>query len=297
MGASDRDSILFFARHLPQDHLFFLRSDITQPAIVDEWVKGVENGATITLLAEPDGTLEGYASLQLSQVRWTRKIGEVAINIAPEWQSRGLGEALCAEIVSLGRILELRKVTAQMVAEHKSARAMFERLGFRMQAFLPDWVEDQDGRTRDLLLMAYDLRTAERKTSASGCASSEQFSRTIVDRAVEFGTHRFGCFGRSLARSRACIFGKRVHQAPARVDDYAASVGPCCGDCVVGSRALRAVAGHQDDAVRHQLASAARMVRVGGADHRANRCQIMRADKIAAPSMDALGNHLPEWPV
>jgi L-amino acid N-acyltransferase YncA len=167
MGASDRDSILFFARHLPQDHLFFLRSDITQTAIVDEWVKSVENGSTITLLAEPDGTLEGYASLHLSQVRWTRKIGEVAINIAPEWQSRGLGEALCAEIVSLGRILELRKIAAQMVAEHKSARAMFERLGFRMQAFLPDWVEDQDGRTRDLLLMAYDLRSPERKASAS----------------------------------------------------------------------------------------------------------------------------------
>jgi len=54
-----------------------------------------------------------------------------------------------------------------MVAEHKSARAMFERLGFRAQAFLPDWVEDHEGRERDLLLMVYDLHAAERRAPTS----------------------------------------------------------------------------------------------------------------------------------
>jgi ribosomal protein S18 acetylase RimI-like enzyme len=54
-----------------------------------------------------------------------------------------------------------------MVADHKSARAMFERLGFRIQSFLPDWVEDQEGRSRDLLLMAYELSASERKAPAS----------------------------------------------------------------------------------------------------------------------------------
>jgi L-amino acid N-acyltransferase YncA len=167
MGAEDKDSIHLFARSLPKEHLLFLHTDITDPASVDEWINNIENGTTVTLLAEPDGTLEGYASLHLSSVRWTRRIGEVAINVAPEWQSRGLGEALCAEMVALGEILELRKITAHMVADHKSARAMFERLGFRIQSFLPDWVEDQEGRSRDLLLMAYELSASERKAPAS----------------------------------------------------------------------------------------------------------------------------------
>jgi len=89
MSAPDRDSILLFAHHLPQEDLLFLHSDITQPAIVDEWLRSIENGSTVTLLAEPDGTLEGYASLHLSPARWNRKVAEVAINVAPEWQSRG----------------------------------------------------------------------------------------------------------------------------------------------------------------------------------------------------------------
>ena len=162
MGAEDKDSILLFARSLPPEHLLFLHSDITEPANVDEWIRNIEAGSTVTLLAEPGGTLEGYASLHLNRVRWTRRLGEIAINVAPEWQSRGLGEALCAEMVALATTLDLSKVSAQMVADHKSARALFERLGFRIQAFLPDWVEDREGERRDLLLMAHDLRSAER---------------------------------------------------------------------------------------------------------------------------------------
>jgi L-amino acid N-acyltransferase YncA len=158
MSAADKDSILLLARSLPQEQLLYLHTDITNPSVADEWIADVENGSTITLLAEPNGTLQGYASLHLNRPRWSSKLGEVAINVAPEWQSRGLGEGLCEEIVALGRTLELRKLTAQMVAEHKSARALFERVGFQVQAFLPEWVDDREDQSRDLLLMAYDLR-------------------------------------------------------------------------------------------------------------------------------------------
>ena len=166
MEAADKDAIHLFARSLPPEQLLFLHNDITDPAAVDEWTASIESGSTITLLAEPEGTLEGYTSLHLNQVRWTRKVGELAINVAPEWQSRGLGEGLCAEMLRLAEMLELRKLTAQMLAEHKSARTLFERLGFRIQAFLPDWVEDHEGHSRDLLLMVYDLHRRGHQTEA-----------------------------------------------------------------------------------------------------------------------------------
>ena len=58
-----------------------------------------------------------------------------------------------------------------MVADHKSARALFERLGFHVEALLPDWVEDREGRCHHLLLMAHNLR---------GKASSQQHSSTVT---------------------------------------------------------------------------------------------------------------------
>jgi hypothetical protein len=54
MGAGDKAKILEFAQGLPKEDLLFLRSDITDPATVDDWIKGIEQGATVTLLAEPD---------------------------------------------------------------------------------------------------------------------------------------------------------------------------------------------------------------------------------------------------
>ena len=157
MNRDDKDSVHLLARNLPHDDLLFLRSDITNPGNLDAWIESIEKGNTITILAEPDGTLEGYASIHLSGARWTRKIGELAINVAPEWQSRGLGEGLCGELIALAEALGMRKVTAQMMAEHRSARALFGRLGFQVASFLPDWVEDGEGQFRDLLVMVYDL--------------------------------------------------------------------------------------------------------------------------------------------
>jgi ribosomal protein S18 acetylase RimI-like enzyme len=53
-----------------------------------------------------------------------------------------------------------------MVADHKNARALFERLGFHVEALLPDWVEDREGHSRDLLLMAYEVRRAREQVAA-----------------------------------------------------------------------------------------------------------------------------------
>ena len=44
-----------------------------------------------------------------------------------------------------------------MTADQAGARATFERLGFEAEALLSDFVMAADGRTRDLLVMAYDL--------------------------------------------------------------------------------------------------------------------------------------------
>jgi L-amino acid N-acyltransferase YncA len=165
MTRDDKHSIHLLARNLPQEDLLFLRSDITDPVSLDAWIESIEKGNATTILAEPDGTLEGYASIHLSSARWTQKIGELAINVAPEWQSRGLGEGLCAELLALAEVLGLRKVFAQMMAAHKSARALFERLGFHAAAFLPDWVEDREGQFRDLLVMVYDLKRSAPSTA------------------------------------------------------------------------------------------------------------------------------------
>src|SRR3989304_3398575 len=77
MGKSDRDTIVAFARALPPDDLLFLRRDITDPAVVDGWVREIEAGKTVSVLAELGGELLGYGSLCLEETFWGRHMGGV----------------------------------------------------------------------------------------------------------------------------------------------------------------------------------------------------------------------------
>jgi L-amino acid N-acyltransferase YncA len=52
----------------------------------------------------------------------------------------------------------LHKVIVQMTVDQYSAIQLFTRLGFRREAVLPEHVQDQHGRLRDLIIMAYYTR-------------------------------------------------------------------------------------------------------------------------------------------
>jgi RimJ/RimL family protein N-acetyltransferase len=157
MGAGDKSRVLDFARALPQDDLLFLRTDITDPQIVEDWIKNLEKGTTITILAEIHGDLAAYASLHLNEARWTRRVGEIRVNTGFAYRNAGLGRRLVSEVFEIGRRHGLKKMTAMMTPDQTGARAVFEKLGFQVEAILADWVEDRRGQPRDLLVMSYDL--------------------------------------------------------------------------------------------------------------------------------------------
>ena len=158
MTKADRDAVLRFARSLPADDLLFLRTDITDPAVVDEWVSNLDKH-TITVLAEGQKGegIVGYGSLHYNEANWTRHIGEIRIQAAASMRGKGLGRALAAAVFAIARALGLQKITARMTPDQQGARSTFEKLGFQMEALLQDFVIDRAGHTRDMLVMAYDI--------------------------------------------------------------------------------------------------------------------------------------------
>ena len=157
MTAGDRDAVLAFARSLPHDDLLFLRLNITSPDGLDEWVANIKGGRTITVLAETSGQVVGYASVHHNDAMWNRHVGEIRVNVGAEYRRLGLGRRLTDEVFSIARDIGLRKITAQMTPDQTGARVTFERLGFRPEALLADYVVDLEGRTRDLLIMSHDV--------------------------------------------------------------------------------------------------------------------------------------------
>jgi L-amino acid N-acyltransferase YncA len=157
MTPADAAPIAAFARSLPEDDLLFLRMDITDPDAVAHWMRNLEAGLTTTVLAEAGGEIAGYAALVQNRVAWQRHLGEIRTQVALRFRSQGLGRALAGEIFGLARGRGLRKIVAQMTPDQKGAMVTFERLGFRPEALLQDFVVDHAGRTRDLVVMGYDV--------------------------------------------------------------------------------------------------------------------------------------------
>jgi L-amino acid N-acyltransferase YncA len=166
MEQGDKNKILAFARALPQDDLLFLRTDITEPASVDEWIRNVERGDTATVIAEAGGEIVGYASVHSEQARWTRRVGEIRVQVGATFRGVGLGRQLAAQIFRLGQLRGLKKMAAMMTPDQAGARAAFEKLGFQVEALLQDWVVDRNGRPRDLLIMSHDLEGLSDQVSA-----------------------------------------------------------------------------------------------------------------------------------
>ena len=157
MSAEDRDAVLAFARSLPEEDLLFLRVDLTEEDVVDDWVRNVASGASLSLVAYAGDTLVGYASVHTTPARWTRKVGEIRVNVSPDYRARSLGKALTADIFDIGRELGLRKLMANMTTDQRGAQAAFRRLGFVAEAMLADYVEDRNGMARDMVIMSYDI--------------------------------------------------------------------------------------------------------------------------------------------
>lgn len=157
MTAADRDAILAFARALPEEDLLFLRLNLTEESVVDDWIKNLATGHSVSLVAYDSNGLVGYASLHRNPTTWTRHLGEVRVNVSPTYRSRGLGRILTSNIVDLAHELGLQKLTAHMTSDQRGAQAAFRRLGFVPEAHLADYVMDRNGTTRDMVIMSFDI--------------------------------------------------------------------------------------------------------------------------------------------
>ncbi len=157
MTADDRDAMLEFARSLAHEDLLFLRIDITDPAVIDEWIHNIATGLSTTLIACDARGIVGYATVHRTRAPWTRGVGELRVNVGAAYRARGLGRVLTAQIFDIARGLGLRKIMANMTTDQHGAQAAFRRLGFVPEALLADYVEDRNGTPRDLVMMSYDI--------------------------------------------------------------------------------------------------------------------------------------------
>ena len=158
LSPDGRDAILDFARGLPREDLLFLDRDITQPAVVDAWVRYVSEGKVVTIVGWLDGAIVGYASTSRGIADWTRHVAELRVAVAEPYRGIGLGRWLLELAFEIALEAGATKLVARMTPDQAGALSLFQRLGFEQEATLREHAMDINGVTHDLVVLSFHTR-------------------------------------------------------------------------------------------------------------------------------------------
>jgi RimJ/RimL family protein N-acetyltransferase len=174
MAPADQAAVLAFALKLPVHDLLFLPRDISEPRVLAAWIKEIERGAIVSLLAVKDGQVVGCGTLVRDPLSWSPHVGEIRNVVASEARGHGVGRALSQETFALALSAGLEKLVVQMTVDQTGAIAIFEGLGFKAEALLRDHVRDKAGQKHDIVVLGHNVAQVRAQMEAYGLPGAVQ---------------------------------------------------------------------------------------------------------------------------
>jgi ribosomal-protein-alanine N-acetyltransferase len=111
-----------------------------------------DNPHAKNLVVRVDGRVRAYACAHL--IAGDLRINNIAVH--ESWRRRGLGSTLMSRLVELGRSAGCRIASLEVRPANRSARALYERYGFRVVGRRRGYYQDTG---EDAVLMEKDLST------------------------------------------------------------------------------------------------------------------------------------------
>jgi L-amino acid N-acyltransferase YncA len=156
LRTEDKELFKSFIRSLPRKDNYYLMVDVHDDQAISRWMKRVESGEIIGVIALEGSQMIGYCNLHTNNLPWIRHVGEMRMSVSAAHRGRGIGKALAGEIFSIARARGLKKLLARMASGQLGALKLFYSLGFRTQAILTGCVQNENGVTENLVIMALD---------------------------------------------------------------------------------------------------------------------------------------------
>ncbi|MFP6806829.1 MAG: GNAT family N-acetyltransferase [Pseudomonadales bacterium] len=157
LTGSDRDDVVEFVSQLPPHDLLFLARDIQEPKVVAAWLKQIEAGEIVSVVARRGDVIVGTTAVVIDKLSFSAHVGELRVLVGQGARDIGLGRKLIQEAFLVGLDCGLEKLTARMTLDQDAAITVFEELGFKREAMLRDHVKDRDGKKHDLLILSHDV--------------------------------------------------------------------------------------------------------------------------------------------
>jgi RimJ/RimL family protein N-acetyltransferase len=154
----DVDKSFEFFKSLPEEDRAYLRVDVTKREVVERRIVDMDFRNVRRIVAVYNDKIVADAALEIGTHGWEKHIGELRIVIAKDFQRKGLGILLANELYSFATREEVEEMIVRIMKPQKGARKIFEKLGFREDVTLKNYVKDIKGERRDLVIFRCNLK-------------------------------------------------------------------------------------------------------------------------------------------
>lgn len=157
MNEDDFERSYRFFNNLPEQDKTYLRVDVSDPEIVRARMKTSPLENVFRIVAVHEDQIVADASLKWPEFGWMSHVGEIRLIISRQFRRLGLASILYREMFIQAAKKRLEKIEVQMMPRHVGARRCVEKLGFREEGVLTNFVKDGESNTHDLIIMSTDI--------------------------------------------------------------------------------------------------------------------------------------------
>jgi|TARA_B100000953_G_scaffold224697_1_gene186287 RimJ/RimL family protein N-acetyltransferase len=151
-----------FFQSIPESKRKYFRSDVMNINHLKERCLEAENGKVIRRIALMSGAILADASLAIDSDTWKSGTAYLRLVIDPDHIGKGVQFALAKDMYDAAHDKHLEKIVAKFMRPQKDLMEIYQKLGFRIEGVLPDYVHDQEGKEQDMVIMIASLEDLRR---------------------------------------------------------------------------------------------------------------------------------------
>jgi RimJ/RimL family protein N-acetyltransferase len=157
---SDEEALRRLLGRIPEDEHWFLRQNLTDPHVLHQWLENIDYEQLLPMVAitEDGKEVVGILRLYRSASDCCVHIAYLRILVHPDYRAQHIGSWMIQECSELAKSLGVEKLIAEFVSGSEDvAIKAAQKLDFRLEAVLKEYVKDRNGMYRDLIIMVKNL--------------------------------------------------------------------------------------------------------------------------------------------
>ncbi|MDJ0914183.1 MAG: GNAT family N-acetyltransferase [Desulfobacterales bacterium] len=154
LEAADEEKLIQFYKDLPESDRWWMRYDVTDPAVIRKWIKRIDLGMVYSTVAVTEKRIVAHASLHMREFGCTQHVGRLRIMVLPDCRQIRLGTWMLLDLIHLAMEKGLDELRSDFVVgvEDGAIEAAY-KLDFFKKALLTGYVQDKKGNRFDLMIM------------------------------------------------------------------------------------------------------------------------------------------------